>query len=84
MKSAIQRIFFAHPESVQESYFEHLRFALWFAARLLGAGLAALVHAIVPALFEKTASTLICQMHARIVSRSHAAASQVEARTQQA
>jgi hypothetical protein len=39
--------------------------------RLLGAGLAALVHAIIPCLFETTASRMICEMHDRIARRSH-------------
>lgn len=57
------RIFVDHPQSVDETYFEHLRFAGWFASRLLAAGGAALIHALVPCLFEKTASRMICQMH---------------------
>jgi len=53
------RLFLDHPRSVDESYFEHLLFAGGFALRLLGAGVAALVHALVSCLFEKTASQLI-------------------------
>ena len=55
--------------SVDESYFEHLLFAGGFALRLLGAGLAALVHAMIPCLFEKTASQMITQMHDKIHNR---------------
>ncbi|MEM9249929.1 MAG: DUF6356 family protein, partial [Pseudomonadota bacterium] len=54
-----QRIFVDHPQSVDETYFEHMRFAGWFAARLLLAGGAALIHAVIPCLFEKTASRMI-------------------------
>ena len=63
------RLFLDHPRSVDESYFEHLLFAGGFALRLLGAGLAALVHAMIPCLFEKTASQLITQMHDKIHNR---------------
>jgi hypothetical protein len=63
------RIFVDHPRSVEESYVEHMRFASWFAARLLMAGGAALVHALIPCLFEKTASRMIGNMHRRIESR---------------
>lgn len=70
MRAAIDRLFFAHPRTVEESYLEHMRFAMWFSTRLLAAGLAALVHAFIPCLFESTASRLIKEMHARIVSRS--------------
>lgn len=70
MRSALDRLFLAHPRTVEESYFEHMRFAIGFSARLIGAGLAALVHAFIPCLFETTASRMIKAMHARIVSRS--------------
>ena len=71
MPATLHRLFLSHPESVDETYGEHLRFALGFALRLIGAGLAALVHAIIPCLFETTASCMIAQMHQRIVSRAH-------------
>ena len=35
MTRAFTRIFTDHPQSVGETYFEHMRFAGWFAARLL-------------------------------------------------
>ena len=65
------RLFLDHPHSVDESYFEHLLFAGGFALRLVGAGLAALVHALVPCLFEKTASNMIAKMYAKISNRSN-------------
>lgn len=63
------RIFVQHPQSVNESYFQHMRFAGWFATRLLAAGGAALVHAVVPCLFEKTAGRMIAEMHGRLTQR---------------
>ena len=63
------RLFLNHPRSVDESYFEHLLFAGGFALRLIGAGLAAFVHALIPCLFEKTASQMIVQMHDKIHNR---------------
>ena len=33
-----QRIFIEHPKSVNETYFQHMRVAGWFATRLLAAG----------------------------------------------
>src|SRR5580698_5382994 len=44
-----KRLFLSHPASVGESYFEHQRVALSFALPLLGAGLTALAHAVIPA-----------------------------------
>ena len=54
---------------MDETYFEHMRFAGWFAVRLLMAGGAATVHAVIPCLFESTASRMISQMHERLTSR---------------
>ncbi|MCJ8308937.1 MAG: hypothetical protein HRU27_10605 [Rhizobiaceae bacterium] len=69
MRTMINKVFFDHPASVEENYFEHMIFAGRFALLLLGAAGAALVHAIIPCLFEKTASNLIRKMHARIHNR---------------
>jgi hypothetical protein len=72
MHATLHRLFLSHPRAVDESYGEHFLFALGFAARLIGAGLAALVHAIIPRLFETTASRMIREMHDRIANRAHA------------
>lgn len=69
MTSHLDKYFLSHPHSVGESYLEHAGVAANFSFRLLGASLAALVHALVPCLFEKTASSAIKSMHAKIVSR---------------
>ncbi|TMM54585.1 DUF6356 family protein [Sulfitobacter sabulilitoris] len=66
-----QRIFLTHPATVNETFFQHMAFALRFAGLLLAAGGAALVHAFVPCLFEKTASRIITRLHDRIHSRGH-------------
>ena len=65
----LDRVFLAHPRTVGESYLEHSAFALRIAARLLLAGMAALLHAIVPCLCETTASRIILAMNANIVAR---------------
>jgi len=53
------RSFVEHPASVDETYFEHFCFALKFSSRLLGASFAAMIHALIPALFETTASRTV-------------------------
>jgi len=73
MQAVLYRLFLSHPQTVDESYGEHFRFALGFAARLFGAGCAALIHAIIPSLFESTASRMIREMHERIARRGHGA-----------
>ena len=69
MQSSLSRLFTDHPESVDETYLEHMRFAGGFSGRLFLAGLAALVHAFLPFLFEKTASSMIRDMYARTHNR---------------
>ncbi|MBT8413225.1 MAG: hypothetical protein KJO30_02745 [Boseongicola sp.] len=65
----ITRMFFDHPASVDESYGEHARFAFGFSMKLFAAAGAALVHAIIPCLFEKTASRIIADLYARTHNR---------------
>ena len=69
MREQMARLFLDHPASVDETYFEHMRFAGWFAGTLLVAALAAAVHAVLPFLFERTASSAINRMHHRIHNR---------------
>ena len=64
-----RRLFLSHPASVGESYFQHQRVALSFALPLLGAGLAAIAHAAVPALCERTAGDMIRKLHQRLEQR---------------
>jgi len=69
MRTMISKVFFDHPATVEESYFEHMAFAGGFAFNLFLAAAAALVHAIIPCLLEKTAGNLIRKMYARIENR---------------
>ena len=50
--------FTAHPTSVNETYREHLAFALRFGTKMTVGGLAAMLHAIFPFLFVTTAGKL--------------------------
>ncbi|SIT17076.1 hypothetical protein SAMN05421759_12525 [Roseivivax lentus] len=65
----LARRFTDHPASVDETYLEHMRFAASFAGKLLLAGCAATVHAILPWMFEKTASRIIRDLHHRMENR---------------
>ncbi|MEO0543307.1 MAG: DUF6356 family protein [Pseudomonadota bacterium] len=69
MFNAAARLFTHHPSTVDETYFEHLRFAAWFAGSLAMAAMAALIHAILPFLFEKTAGNIINRLHHRMHNR---------------
>lgn len=52
----IDGLFLAHPRSVGEGYFEHLRFAWRFGARMFGGACAAFVHGILPCVLPNAAS----------------------------
>lgn len=69
MIAATKKLFLTHPQSVDENYVEHMAFAGRFSAKLFLAAGAALVHAILPFLFEKTASRMIAEMYARTHNR---------------
>ncbi len=69
MVAAMKSLFLTHPRSVDESYVEHMAFAGWFSAKLFLAAGAALVHALLPFLFEKTASRMIAEMYQRTKNR---------------
>lgn len=64
----LARVFLDHPAKVDETFFQHMLFALKFSGMLFAAAAAALVHALIPCLFEKTASGII----ARLYERTHA------------
>jgi hypothetical protein len=70
----LRRLLFDHPRSVGESYGEHLRFAGRFGLIMIAGGLAALVHAIVPAWFQKTGSTALGRLNAQLDESRRAAA----------
>jgi hypothetical protein len=69
----------AHLAAVDETYFEHLRFAATVAAMLAAAAVACLLHALVPAWCTSTASRTIRQLHALLADRSLLAEASSEA-----
>lgn len=68
MKSAISRLFTAHPASVGETYMQHLGHACRFGMRMVVAGSACLIHAILPFLFLRTGSRAVEDLHWRMVA----------------
>jgi len=61
------RAFTAHPASVGESYSEHLFRAVCFGTRMVFAGIACLVHGVLPFLFVRTGSRAIAELNDRMV-----------------
>lgn len=64
-----RRLFLNHPQSVNETYLEHAAFASRFSLALFGAAFAALVHALLPFAFERTASRTVARLYARTHNR---------------
>lgn len=65
----ISKVFLDHPSSVDETYLEHAAFAGKFSLKLFAAAFCALVHAVIPCAFEKTASRMIAEMYAKTHNR---------------
>ena len=61
------RAFTEHPASVGESYTEHMAQAGCFGIRMIAAGIACLVHALLPFLFVRTGSAAIAELNDRMV-----------------
>jgi len=61
------RAFTEHPASVGESYGKHLGRATCFGLRMVCAGIACLVHGVLPFLFERTGSRAIADLNERML-----------------
>jgi hypothetical protein len=63
-----ESLFKDHPRSLGESYWEHQRHAFAFGASMIWGGVACVLHALVPALFVRTASSTILRLHERLIA----------------
>lgn len=61
------RAFTDHPASVGESYTQHLLRAVYFGVRMVFAGIACLVHGVLPFLFVRTGSRAIAELNDRML-----------------
>jgi hypothetical protein len=73
-KAMIGRLFRDHPKSLGMSWAQHGAGAAVIGARMVGAGLACIVHAAVPALFTETAGRTVQSLHDHMVKRKAGAA----------
>ena len=65
----IDRLFLAHPRSAGQGYFEHMQFAWRFGATMLVGGVAALLHGLLPFLFQTTGGDTVRELYARLSAR---------------
>lgn len=64
----VANAFTEHPNSVNETYTEHMGVATSFGIKMIAGGLACLVHAILPFAFTRTGSRTITELHERMVT----------------
>lgn len=68
------RLFSDHPKALGMSWAEHGAGAVVIGARMVGAGLACIVHAAVPGIFTETAGRTVKSLHDHMVQRKAGAA----------
>ena len=66
---ALERLFIEHPRSLGMTWAGHGIGAVKIGAELIGAGLAALVHAAVPGWFTETAGRTVTRIYDHIQQR---------------
>ena len=64
----IQSLFTAHPAAVGETYIEHLRMATSFGSRMVLAGLACMMHGLLPFVFVRTGSRTVVELNQRMIA----------------
>lgn len=63
-----RKLFIDHPDTVEETYFEHMGVAMYFSGAMLFTGFACFVHAFIPGAFEKTGSRMVTHLYDRMVA----------------
>jgi hypothetical protein len=61
------KLFTEHPDSVGETYAQHLAFATRFGGHMILGGAACFVHGLLPFLFTSTGSRTVLALHARMM-----------------
>jgi hypothetical protein len=69
----LDRLLMAHPRDIGETYGEHAGHATYIGLKMLGAGFACLVHALLPGVFVRTASDAVEDIQNLMSKRSRQA-----------
>lgn len=73
-RGLIDRLLLAHPRTVGESYAEHAGIASRFGATMVVGGVKCLIHAMLPAVFERAASDCVTRLNGELTRRRAASA----------
>lgn len=65
---SLKSLFTEHPNSVGETYTEHMGAAFSFGSRMAWTGLCCLIHGFLPFLFKTKGRDLIAQLHHEMVT----------------
>lgn len=68
----LDKLLTAHPRDIGETYGEHAGHALYIGFKMLGGGIACLVHAVLPGLFVRTASDAVDDIQNLMTKRTSA------------
>ncbi len=62
------KLFTEHPNSVGETYFEHMASAVSFSARMFVGAICCLLHAVFPFICVRAGSGIIAELHDRMIT----------------
>jgi hypothetical protein len=68
------RLMLAHPRAVGETYFEHAGIASRFGGTMILGGIKCVLHAVVPAVFDRAASDCVTKLNGELTRRRAASA----------
>jgi hypothetical protein len=63
----LDRLFKHHPQSLGETYLEHQRHAFSFGVTMVLAGIACILHGLIPAVFTTTGSRAVTRLYEGMV-----------------
>jgi hypothetical protein len=65
-KGVVDRLFLEHPRSLEMSWAAHGSGAFKVGFQLIGAGIAAIIHGVIPGIFGETASGTVTRVYDQI------------------
>jgi hypothetical protein len=69
MLKRIRNIFFDHLDQKDKKYWPHLRWAVYAGVLLLYAGIASIIHALIPPLFAGTSERIVVDLARRATEK---------------